>query len=210
MRVRNAADRYGAIAKALHWSIALLFLGSYASVYFRQWFTEPKTEPNLAALHLHLSFGITIGVLVLLRVLYRLWDVQPHPLPAPAWQQAAARTVHALLYAAMIVMPITGYLGTGVATEFFGLFVIPKFQDTWLFATLVQGWLGLSFQEFEKPIDVIHKTAGAWVVWVLIAVHVAGALQHHLVRKDDTLRRMLPDGAAGRTRPLAYSHTMPD
>ena len=133
--------------------------------------------------------------MVALRVLYRLWDVQPREVPAPAWQQRLARAVHVLLYAAMIVMPITGYLGTG--TEFFGLFVIPKFPETWLFAALVQGWLGLTFEEFEKPLDLIHHTAGAYVVWVLIAVHVAGALQHHMIRKDETLLRMLPRRMAG-------------
>ena len=193
-QLRNTVHRYGAVAKTLHWTIALLFLGSYSSVYFRHWFTEPKTELNLAALQLHLAFGVTIGSLVVLRVLYWLWEVQPQKLPAPPWQQMAARLVHALLWAAMIVMPITGYLGTGLDSKLFGLFVIPKFQDTWLFATVVQGWLGLTFQEFEKPIDVVHKTGGAWVVWVLIAVHVMGALQHHIIRKDDTLRRMLPGG----------------
>lgn len=192
MSLRSSRTAYGTIAKLLHWSIALLFLGSYSSVYFRHWFTEPKTPINWTALQLHLSFGITIAGFVFLRVLYRLWDVQPAEVPAPAWQQQAARLVHRLLYAFMIIMPVTGYLGTGVATDVFGLFTVPKFPDTALFATVVQGWMGLTFEEFEKPIDFIHKRSGAYVVWVLIAVHVAGALQHHVIRKDDTLRRMLP------------------
>lgn len=203
MRFRNSRHAYGAIAKMLHWTVALLFLGSYTSVYFRHWFTEPKTGPNWTALQLHLSLGITIAVIVGLRVLYRLWDIPPHEMPAPMWQQRAARIVHGLLYAVMIVMPITGYLGTGVATEFLGLFQIPKFPDTGLFATVVQGWMGLSFAEFEKPLDFVHKRGGAYVVWVLIAVHVAGALQHHVVRRDETLRRMLPGATSGEALPGA-------
>ncbi len=67
MPLKNTQYSYGSIAKWLHWSIALLFLMSYCTVYFRQWFTEEKTPENWIALQLHLSVGVTVAVLVLLR-----------------------------------------------------------------------------------------------------------------------------------------------
>jgi cytochrome b561 len=82
-----------------------------------------------------------------------------------------------------------GCLGTGVATEYFA---IPKFADTSLFTWLVAERLGMTFQEFEKPIDFIHKNGGAYVVWVLIAGHAAAAIYHHVRLRDDGLTRMLP------------------
>ena len=91
----------------------------------------------------------------------------------------------------MIIMPITGYLGTGAATDYFFLFEIPKFEDTALFRTVVAGWMGLTFKEFEAPFDFVHKGSGAYIVWVLIALHTAAALFHHFVRGDAALKRMI-------------------
>ena len=87
-------------------------------------------------------------------------------------------------------MPVTGYIGTGVHTEFFFLFDIPKFEDTPLFVTLVSDGLMMTFKEFEAPVDFIHKNLGAWVVWVLILGHVLAALYHHFVRRDRTIYKM--------------------
>lgn len=188
---KNTATHYGSIARTLHWLTALLFLFAYMAVYYRHWFTEAKTPANWTALQLHLSLGVSIAVVVALRIFWRLRNPQPHPEPGSALMQAAAHYGHLLLYAVMIVMPLTGYLGTGVKTEFFFLFDIPKFADTWLFQMLVSNGLGLSFEQFEKPIDFIHKQGGAYVVWVLIAGHAAAALHHHFVLKDRTLLKML-------------------
>ena len=68
--LKNTLENYGLVAKTIHWLTALLFLGAYASVYFRHWFTEAKTPENRTALQLHLSFGISVGVLVILRIIW--------------------------------------------------------------------------------------------------------------------------------------------
>ncbi len=191
MNIKNTANNYGLVAKLLHWSTACLFLFSYVSVYFRHWFTEEKTPENWTALQLHLSVGVTIAVIVILRVVWRASNRIPDPEPGSKLEHLAAHLGHYALYALMIIMPITGYIGTGVDTEFFFLFDIPKFEDTWLFTILVNDTLGFTFQEFEKPIDFIHKELlGEWIVWLLILGHVCAALFHHFVKKDKTLNKM--------------------
>ena len=88
-------------------------------------------------------------------------------------------------------MPVTGYIGTGFNTEYFFLFDIPKFESTSLFTIMVSNGLGMTFKEFEKPVDLIHKDImGAWVVWLLILGHVSAALYHQFVKKDRTLYKM--------------------
>lgn len=191
MSLKNTAVQYGTIAKWLHWSVAGLFLAAYMAVYYRQWFTDKGTDVNWTALQLHLSFGVTIGVLVLLRVIWRLMNRQPDPVAGTRLEHLAAHLGHYALYAVMIVLPITGYLGTGVATEWFFWFDIPKFEQTWLFEWLVVGQLGLDFVTFERPVDFIHKEIlGKWLAWLLIVGHAGAALYHHYVKKDDTLRKM--------------------
>lgn len=96
MTIKNSADSYGTIAKWIHWTTALLFLGSYCSFYYRLWFTEPKTTENMIAFQLHLSVGVTIGVLVLLRILWRLMNRVPDPEPGTALQHRLAHAAHRL------------------------------------------------------------------------------------------------------------------
>ena len=191
MTIKNTERDYGSIAKLLHWLTALLFLASYCAVYYRQWFTEKETPENWTALQLHLSVGVSLAVIVLLRIVWRNLNQQPKPEPGTKVEHLAAHIGHYALYFVMIAMPITGYIGTGVDTEFFFLFDIPKFESTALFQFMVADGLGLTFKEFEKPIDFFHKEImGAWVVWLLILGHIAAALYHHFVKKDRTLKRM--------------------
>jgi len=192
----NTAQHYGRIARWLHWGTALLFLLAYCAVYYRHWFTVNKTPENLIALDLHLSSGISVGVIVILRIIWRRLNTQPtlevgSPILSQKVQHVSAHLMHYVLYAIMILMPLSGYLGTGKATDFFFLFQIPKFEDTWLFDAFVWEYLGLTFKEFEAPIDYFHKNImGAWLVWILIVGHAGAALYHHVVLKDRTLIKM--------------------
>ncbi|KZN36205.1 cytochrome B561 [Pseudoalteromonas luteoviolacea CPMOR-2] len=191
MTIKNTKLDYGCIAKWLHWTTAFLFLAAYIVVYYRQWFTEAKTPENWTALQLHLSFGISIMVIVALRIIWRALNNQPQPEPGTKLEHLAAHCGHFLLYAIMIIAPITGYIGTGVSTEFFFMFDIPKFESTAMYQYLVVDGLGLTFSEFERPIDFIHKDIlGAWLIWILIAGHAGAALFHHYVKKDRTLLKM--------------------
>jgi len=201
MPLKNTIQSYGSIAKWIHWITAGLFLVSYVSVYYRHWFTEEKTPENWTALQLHLSIGVSIGVIVVLRIIWKSINQNPALEPGTRLEHLAARSGHYALYAVMIVMPLTGYLGTGVNTEYFFMFDIPKFESTQLFSVLVTDWLGMTFEEFEKPIDFIHKDiGGSWLVWLLILGHIMAALFHHFIKKDNTMRKMTFNNSASSTR----------
>jgi cytochrome b561 len=165
---------------------------SYISVYFRHWFTEPKTTENWTALQLHLSIGITIFVIVVLRLTWKAINKSPLPEPGTKFMHFTAMIGHVFLYLLLIIMPITGYIGTGANTEYFFLFDIPKFEDTALYHYIVSDKIGMTFKEFEKPIDYLHKNIlGSWLLWILITGHAAAALYHTYIRKDRILYKML-------------------
>lgn len=155
----------------------------------------------MTALQIHLSVGVSIAVIVALRVIWRLMNRAPADEPGTPLAHLAAHLGHLALYAVMIVAPITGYLGTGVNTDFFFLFEIPKFESTALFQSVVAEGMGLDFKTFEKPIDFIHKDVlGAWLIWLiwliwlLVLGHAGAALYHHFVLRDRTLVKMTSGG----------------
>lgn len=95
------------------------------------------------------------------------------------------------LYAVMIILPVTGYLGTKVDTEYFFLFDIPMFESTAVFESWVRDGMGITYKEFEAPLDFIHKQIlGKWLAWILIAGHALAALYHHFKKNDRTLQKM--------------------
>ena len=191
MSMRNTRDNYGTVAKWIHWGTALLFLGAYASVYFRHWFTVDDTPINWTALQLHLSFGVSIAVLVLLRIIWRMMNRTPDEEPGTKMEHLLAHAGHYALYAVLIIMPVTGYLGSKVNTEFYFLFDIPMFESTSLFRSVIRDGMGISYETFEAPLDFVHKQIlGKWLAWMLVVGHILAALYHHYVKKDRTLRKM--------------------
>ncbi|MEG9861655.1 MAG: cytochrome b [Parvularculales bacterium] len=197
MTIKNTKKNYGLISILLHWIVAFGFLGAYAAVYYRHWFSTggfsmTELNSNMISLYLHLSFGITIAVFVVLRIIWRLMNKTPDDVSGGnKLEHLAAHGMHWTLYAVMIIMPVTGYMGTKLDTNFFFLFDIPKFNDTWLYPLIVEQWLETDWKSFESVMDAIHKNGGAYVVWVLIALHAGAALYHHFIRKDAVLKRML-------------------
>ena len=191
MTIKNTAEGYGAIAKWLHWATAILFLASYFSIYYRHWFTEVKSFESMIAFQLHLSVGVTIAVIVVLRIVWRITNRIPDPEPGTFLEHTATQLEHYALYAVMIILPATGYLGTVVNTNYFFMFEIPRFSDTQLFTFLVTDGLGISFKEFKIPVDFIHKNIlGEWLAWFLILDHVLVALSYQFVKKGRTMSKM--------------------
>lgn len=191
MRVTNTRAGYGLVAICLHWIVAAIFVANYALIYTREWFFEPRDEIARTLLSTHTALGVSVLIFVVARVFWRLANIQPADVPGSKLEHLAAHSAHILLYVAMIILPLTGYLGTGGPSKLFFVYEIPSFQNTWLFETVVKGLFNQEWEAFEGAMDFIHKQGGAYVVSVLIVAHAMAALYHHLVRRDDVLRRMV-------------------
>lgn len=179
MSWKNTAIRYNSVSIALHWLMLLLFIAVYASIEFSGAF--PKGSDSRSTLKaLHFSFGLLVFFMVWLRLAMRLLSPPPSLEPSlPYWQRQAARLAHAALYALMIALPLAGWLALSAAGKpinFFGL----------EFSALIDENISIA-----RPIRKLHKTVGN-AAYLLIGLHAALALFHHYVRRDNTLRRMLP------------------
>jgi cytochrome b561 len=207
MRWKNSIDAYGGVSMLFHWVTAAAFIAAYLIAYYVIWVVDPETSvkpplfglaPNgervVPILNLHWVLGVTIGFLVLPRLLWRLLGSSPRSLGQSRAETAAADMAHWALYALLIVMPLSGYMNTYDPTDF-GLFVIPAFKDTALFAW-ISAIFSVTWPEVEKPMEAIHRFTGQWLGWPLVVLHVGAALFHHFVRKDAVLVRMLPGRSA--------------
>lgn len=193
------STRYTAVAVALHWILAILAI----SLVFVGWWmgdaiTDPATRAQaLKVFPIHKATGITVLTLTLLRLVWRLTH-KPPPLPAgmAAWERTVARVSHWAFYALLIALPLSGwiYASAGyseafktfirVPLSYFGLFVVPDFPGVASQPDEARKAIGLA------AVNVHGKLA--WVMLALAGLHVAAALKHHFVNRDDVLTRMLP------------------
>ena len=179
MTLRNTASAYGSIAKLLHWTIVVLIIAQFWLGYSAD--DLPNGLAKLKLLATHKSIGMTVLMLALVRVVWRLANpVPPPPVTTPRWQQLAARTSHLLLYLLLFLQPVTGWIMSSARNfpvSYFGWFQWPD---------LVRP----SDELHERFEDIHHLLAEALLV--VAVVHAAAALYHHFWVKDDVLRRMLP------------------
>lgn len=189
--LKNTENTYGLIAILLHWIVAAAFIANYCVIYYRDWFLDKKSDIGRELFSVHTAIGVSVLVFVVLRILWKFMNQQPKDVPGTKWEHRAAHGAHILLYAVMIILPLSGYLGTGGPSQLFFMFEIPRFQDTQIFQVVVQSWMDLTWDEFEAPMDFIHKNGGAYFVSALIAAHAGAALFHHFIRKDNVLKRMI-------------------
>ena len=179
MILRNTHDHYGAMAKGFHWVIALLILGLIAVGLIM---TRMDPSPQMFKIFaLHKSIGITVLALASLHLLWRILSVHPVPLPGhQQWEKMLSKVIHRLLYVAMFLMPMTGWLGSsakGYSVSVFKLFTLPN--------------LVAPNDDLAKIFWTIHEYA-AYTLIAMIALHFAGAIKHHIIDRDETLWRMLP------------------
>src|SRR5262249_20622129 len=117
-------QRYTSVAIALHWLIALGIIGMLCLGFYMEWIRGGPGSPKVELIPLHKSFGITVLVLSVARLAWRLMTPPPPDPPMPAWQKFLANTVHVGLYVLIIAMPISGWilasLSTAHETRFFG------------------------------------------------------------------------------------------
>lgn len=179
MQLKNTPRTYGLVAISLHWLVAVTVIGlailglwmtdlTYYSPYYR------------SAPFWHKSIGITLAAVLLLRLIWRRVNPRPAHLAAhKTWEIRLASLVHGLLYLLLVAIVFSGYListATGQGIDVFGWFTLPALitglpaqADR---AGLVHYWLAIA-------------------VLVLAGVHALGALKHHFIDRDNTLRRML-------------------
>lgn len=171
-------DRYTAVARALHWSMALLILANLPLGFFSDAIEDGL---GVSLVWVHKSIGLTVLALVVVRIGWRLMHPPP-PLPTsvPAWESKLAGSVHLVLYALMILMPLTGYIMSSAGKyplTWFELFGVPKLP-----VTRDDPIVGLS--------GGAHEILG-WIMLVVAVGHIGAALRHHLILRDGVLKRML-------------------
>lgn len=175
-----AAVRYGAVAIALHWFVALLIFATFPlGLYMAE---LPLSPRKLQLVSYHKWIGVTVFALMAARLMWRLAHHPPPPPAMPAWQRHAAAAAHWGLYALLLALPISGWVyssAAGVPTVYLGLWPLP---DLVAEDDALAGRLKLAHQ------------ALAFVLLALVVVHVAAALKHHFVDRDGLLARMLPRG----------------
>ena len=178
MAIRNSATAYGWPAQLLHWVVVVLVITQYVLANMAE-SADTRMETFILFAR-HKSVGITIFALAIIRLLWRFMNEQPAlPQGMPGWQQRVAKATHWLLYALIVLMPITGILGSAASNfpvTWFGLFTIPAL-------------IGPN----EILADQLHDLHGllAGCLATLATLHLLAALKHHFINKDDVLRRML-------------------
>jgi cytochrome b561 len=184
-------QRYTAVAIALHWAIALMIIGLIAVGWIMT--SMPPGPDQFAIIQLHKSFGITVLLLSVARIAWRIMNPPPPEPPMPKWQSLSSKAVHILFYVLIITMPLTGWIMASASgdapTRYFDLVDIRLPGIASLDPETREG--------LEEGFEQVHANL-AWVIIGLLVLHVAGAVKHHFIDKDGLLARMAP-GLFGRT-----------
>lgn len=189
MILRNTPATYGLVAQCLHWLVAALILLLLALGF---WMTglplgdEAQVQRVIFFYSLHKSIGIATFVFVLLRLVWAAVSVRPRPLNADRPLEVfAAASVHWLLYAAILLMPLSGWLHHAAHSATAPIWWPPGLS------------LGQELPLIPKSDSLSHlfgmvHLSLAWLILAILALHVGGALKHALIDRDGTLARMLP------------------
>jgi cytochrome b561 len=196
--------RYSNVAIFLHWAIALLVLFNLVTGFFHD--LVPR-----AVFAFHISSGVTILALTLVRIVWRLTHWGPPFLPMAAWERGLAHVVHFLLYCAMLLSPLTGWAMISAhvdkpipaaaqadagppgpppkprQTMIWGLFVLPKLKPITDIAKGPDG--AAKIKETHELYEERHETMG-WIFLGLLLLHLGGALKHQLIDRQRELARM--------------------
>ncbi|MDE2092343.1 MAG: cytochrome b [Burkholderiales bacterium] len=182
---QRPTTRYGTMAQIFHWITALLVLiafiygpgGSEQRIY------SPATDFDR---QLHETLGMSVFVLVVLRVLWRMVDTRPEPTPVPRWMELSAKAVQGALYLLLFALPITAIAGAWLEGH----------PVTLLAGIQIPPLLGLSHAAGAQLAN-LHTWLGDAILW-LAGLHAVAAIYHHIVLKDDVFVSMLPARIAPR------------
>lgn len=192
MQIRDTARHYGIVTRWLHWLTA----AGIAVMLAIGWGAELLPDAAEGSLMgVHIGLGIAVLGLGLARIAWRVVNRRrpSRPTGPQGWMATAVQWA---LVALLVIVPLSGWLllsAEGHAPSFFGLFSLPRLVGA-----------GEGIEEFAEEAHEVLP----WVLLGVLALHVLGALKHHIVDGDDTLRRMVRGtgaavkAAGGRVRPL--------
>ena len=207
MPLTNSASTYGAVTRTFHWLAALLILVNLPLGWVAAEIGQEAQATGSDALiaraallfSIHKTTGVAVFIVALGRILWALSQPRPGLLNGDRVFEAwAAETVHWLLYGALVLVPLSGWVHHAATTGFAPIW--------WPFGQ------GLPFVPRSEAVSEIAATLHLVFVLTLagaLAAHVAGALKHHIIDRDATLRRMLPGGAAGQPSARQPGHLLP-
>ena len=169
---------YSGIAKAFHWLTAIVVVvafiygpgGSETQVY------APERDFER---QLHETLGLSIFIVSLLRIGWRAFDQRPAPEPVSRWMGIVAKTMQHLLYALLLLVPMTAITGA----------LLQGHAVTWLGGSF--GPWAMRSQRVGSLMVAVHRWLGDATLWVA-GLHAVAALYHHFMLKDGVLRSMLP------------------
>nr|WP_319947206.1 cytochrome b [uncultured Shimia sp.] len=173
------AGNYGVVSRFNHWFIGFGMIGMLAFGIYLEKFA-PDGPDKGALIGTHKAIGVLLLILGVWRVGYRLYKgFMADAAPMPAWQSLSAKIVHWILLVSVLAMPLTGVFGSyfgGRATSVFGVFTIPA-----------------AMEPSKAIAGVMFNMHGAFAMLTIVCLvlHVVGALKHHVIDRDDTLKRMV-------------------
>lgn len=176
--LRNTDHSFGLLAKLFHWLSALIVFALLAVGFYMT--TLDYSTQKLEIYGLHKSFGTLLLVLVFLRIVWKFINPKPKDIKThKSWEKTLSGAVHIALYGLLIAMPLSGWAMSSAGdfpNSFFGLFEMPDIapKDKDLFAQTRQ----------------VH-TFMAFAIMGIVGLHMAGALKHFFIDRDQTLQRML-------------------
>jgi cytochrome b561 len=183
------ATHYGRFASALHGVSGIALVAEIVFGLLLDEIAPRGTPARGAVINLHKSTGVLLGLLIVLRLVWR-WRHAPPPWAArlPAWQRTAPRQLHAAMYAGKLVLPVSGYVASNLSKN--GL----KVAGYWL-----RPW-GPDLPAVYAALTLLHDVT-AWLLAALVAGHIAVALKHALIDHDAVFARVWPWAGARTTTP---------
>ena len=176
--INDVRVRYHGFSIFMHWLMALMIVGLFGVgfwmvdlTYYSAWY---KTAP-----HYHKSIGMVLAMLLVVRLVVLFKKLKPAPLPSHSKMvQRVSKLTHLMLYLLLILIMVTGYListADNRGIDLFNWFVVPGF--------------GEFFEQQADRAGLLHQWL-AYGLIVLVVLHALGALKHHFIDKDATLKRM--------------------
>ena len=173
---KNTESGYSLVGKLLHWVLAIFIISQIGLGLYLE-----NAKIGVADLYLygwHKALGMLAFSLIFVRIFWRLSTTAPQPLGVQNFQAKLAKSLHRLLYVLMVVIPLSGWIASsasGFPMSFFNLFPLPAIAPV--------------SEPIETAFFAIHDVAGKLLI-VALALHMAGALQRHFIKRDATLHRM--------------------